>query len=605
MNDRIIESIMAEYPQDRAYMIDILIRLQQRAGYIDDQSVIVLAEHFAVSPLDVRETISFYHFLHEQATGKHIIYLADTVIARMNGYDTVLAALEQETGCVSGQSSPDGLFSLFETSCIGLSDQEPAILIDMIPFTRLTPAKVHDIVAAIRGGKTAEQLANPQGIDKTSLEYVEKLVDTNIRENGPVFFTGQTQAAQVLSKAMERLPDELIAELTNARLRGRGGAGFMTGLKWNICRRAEGDEKVIICNADEGEPGTFKDRVLLTRSPEQVILGMLIAAYSVGATEGILYLRYEYNYLYEYLENILANLRKQRLLGQRILGKQGFDFDIRIHLGAGAYICGDESALIESCEGKRGTPRVKPPFPVQKGYKGRPTIVNNVETFANVACILEKGASFYLGLGTHGPQGDSHGSRLISVSGDVERPGIYEIEWGITLREVLQKVGAVDAKAVQISGPAGECVSARQDGERVFSYQDLSCNGSVMVFNSKRDILGLVRHYMQFFVNESCGICTPCRVGNVELLKKIQLFVEGRAIETDIEEILSWSKIVRSGSRCGLGTTSPKSIVQTLERFPEVYRSKISKQDGPLLKSFSMEEAMLGFEEAKQKLLTN
>ncbi|WGK69580.1 NAD(P)H-dependent oxidoreductase subunit E [Candidatus Haliotispira prima] len=601
MKDSILRSILAEYPKDRAYLIDILVRVQEGDGHISDQSVQALAEYFCISPLDVKETISFYHFLHQQPTGKHIIYVADTVIARMNGYDAVLAALEQETGCALEETSADGLFSLFETACIGLSDQEPAILIDMIPFTQLTPAKVKSVIAEIRNGKTAEQITNPQGIDKTSLGYIENLVKSNIQECGPVFFSNKIKTEQILGEVCSRSPDDVISELTNSQLRGRGGAGFMTGLKWDICRRAEGEEKVIICNADEGEPGTFKDRVLLTKAPEQVILGMLIASYSVGATEGILYLRYEYNYLHCYLENILSDMRTQNLLGKNILGKKGFDFDIRVHLGAGAYICGDESALIESCEGKRGTPRVKPPFPVQKGYKGKPTIVNNVETFANVGRISEKGVKFYLSLGT----ANSSGTRLISVSGDVRQPGIYEIEWGITLDEVLEKVGAVDPKAVQISGPSGECVSAKLDGKRVFSYQDLSCNGSLMVFNSQRDILDIVRHYMQFFVNESCGICVPCRVGNVELLKKIQLFVDGKAVENDIEEIISWSKIVRSGSRCGLGTTSPKSIMQTIDRFPEIYRSKTAKQEGPLLRSFSLDEALEGYEKAKRELMPN
>jgi [NiFe] hydrogenase diaphorase moiety large subunit len=254
--------------------------------------------------------------------------------------------------------------------------------------------------------------------------------------------------------------------------------------------------------------------------------------------------------------------------------------------------------LIESCEGKRGTPRIKPPYPIQQGYLGKPTCVNNVETFAAVGRILEEGEKWFSAMGTD----ESTGSRLLSVSGDCEYPGIYEIEWGITLNQVLQMVGAKHAKAVQISGPSGECLSVVQDGERTFCYSDLSCNGSLMIFNESRDLLAIVKHFMEFFVDESCGICVPCRAGGVDLLHKVERIIDGRGCQQDLDEIVSWGKLLKT-SRCGLGTTAPKPILTTLEKFPEIYQQKLVQQKGPLLPSFNIEQALSSYEQAHKMLV--
>ena len=302
---------------------------------------------------------------------------------------------------------------------------------------------------------------------------------------------------------------------------------------------------------------------MLTRSPKQVFVGMIIAAHAVGSAHGIVYLRAEYAYLREYLEAQLAELRDDGWLGPA--------FDIRIQMGAGAYICGDESALIESCEGKRGTPRLKPPFPVENGFLGKPTCVNNVETFAAAARIMELGADWFAAMGTP----ESSGTRLLSVAGDCAAPGIYEVEWGITLREALELVGAEDARAVQISGPSGEMVSASADADRRLAFEDISCGGSFMVFNAQRDLLGVVRDFMQFFVDESCGICVPCRAGNVVLRQKVDLVLAGRADQSDLDDMVQWGGVIAKTSRCGLGTTSPNPILTTLVKFPEIYSDRI------------------------------
>ncbi len=582
-----IQHILERYHFDKMRMMDILWDLHNQDGYISDEAVKELSTSLNMSPFDIRETASFYHFFHDKPAGKHQIYLANTVIAKMNGYDEIRKTLEEELGCSFNSVTEDGKFGLFDTNCIGLSDQEPAMLIDKVVFTRLTPEDVKEIIRELKEGKTPEELANPNGYSKKDVNYVDSMVSSHIQLKGPVFFRKDRNYRALIMKMLGTYPEEVIETVQNSNIRGRGGAGFPTGLKWKLCREAEADEKYVICNADEGEPGTFKDRVILTRSPKDVFMGMISCAYAIGSRHGIVYLRSEYWYLKEYLEGQLEEMRHEGLLGENILG-QKFDFDIRIQMGAGAYICGDETALIESCEGKRGAPRLKPPYPVQEGYLGKPTIINNVETFAAVSRIVAKGADWFRALGTE----ESSGTRLLSVSGDCDYPGIYMIEWGITLNEVLRMVGAKDTQAVQISGPSGECVNPHKDGERIFCYSDLSCNGSLMIFNNSRDILEIVKDYMEFFVDESCGTCTPCRSGNVDLLHKITLVVDGKATQEDLDEIASWGNIVKRTSRCGLGMSSPNSLLNTLKKFPKAYKRKLAKPTNVLRPSFDLHGAI-------------
>lgn len=315
---------------------------------------------------------------------------------------------------------------------------------------------------------------------------------------------------------------------------------------------------------------------------------MIICAYAIGSSSGIVYLRAEYWYLKDYLEAQLQQLRDDGLLGHDIGGRRGFDFDIRIQMGAGSYVCGEESALIESCEGRRGSPRVKPPFPAQKGYRGQPTCIDNVESFACITRIVERGPEWFTTFGTE----ESTGTRLVSVAGDCSRPGVYEIPWGTTVRTMLDQAGAAHAWAVQVSGPSGECVNVADEGSRRLAYEDLSCNGAMTVFGPGRDLLGIVRDYLQFFVGESCGICVPCRVGNVALLDKLDLVIGGRAEQRDLDDLVRWGAIVRSMSRCGLGGTSPKPILTTLAKFPQLYAGRLATQRGPLLASFDLAAAL-------------
>lgn len=365
-----------------------------------------------------------------------------------------------------------------------------------------------------------------------------------------------------LKTALSMKRADLIAEITNSQLKGRGGAGFPTGVKWNLAAAAQADRKFVVCNADEGEPGTFKDRVILTEHADLVFEGMTIGGYAIGAKEGIVYLRAEYTYLRKHLEQALADRRAKGLLGKNVCGHDGFDFDIHIHMGAGAYICGEETALIESLEGHRGEPRNRPPFPVDTGFLGRPTIVNNVETFAWVTAILVKGSQWFKSHGT----ARSTGFKIFSVSGDCDKPGIYEFPMGITVSTLLEAVGGLGAKAVQIGGASGHCVPAAEF-ERTIAYEDVATGGSIMVFGPDRDMLHVARNFLEFFVEESCGQCTPCRDGNPKILECIEMLDHGVCSSKYLQEICELGETMQVSSKCGLGQSSPNAFLSIVKHF--------------------------------------
>jgi [NiFe] hydrogenase diaphorase moiety large subunit len=368
-----------------------------------------------------------------------------------------------------------------------------------------------------------------------------------------------------LAAALKVSRADIIGEVSASNLKGRGGAGFPTGTKWNLAaaaRVADGASKYVVCNADEGEPGTFKDRVLLAGYADLVFEGMTIAARAIGATKGILYLRGEYVYMRPHLESVLDRRRKAGELGRDILGTAGFTFDIEIRMGAGAYVCGEETALIESLEGHRGEPRNRPPFPVNTGFMGQPTVVNNVETLASVAAILSKGAAWFRGIGTE----KSAGFKLFSVSGDCDEPGVYEFPLGITIAELLDKVGGRNAKAVQIGGASGQCVPEPGFGRRI-AFEDVATGGSVIVFGPGRDMLHVAKNFMEFFVEESCGQCTPCRAGNAKLLEGLEKLERGACSSAYLNELLALCETMQLASKCGLGQSSPNAFVSIVTHF--------------------------------------
>lgn len=587
-----IQAIIEKYSADRTRLMDIFWDIQDAYGYIPHKALRVLDEVIGMSRADLRETLSFYHFFHMVPTGEFTIYLNKDVASQLNGHEAVYRAFEEECNCQFGTVSKDGKFGLLETPCIGLSDQEPAALINLVPFTRLTPKRVKHIISALKAGRNLASLVEEFGYGDGANKEIKTMVNSNIRRLGPVF-EQKIAAGDGLAKTMKQSPEQIIEEVRTSGLRGRGGAGFSTGMKWSFCRTAKSYTKYVVCNADEGEPGTFKDRIVMTEYAEQLFEGMAIAAYAVGAQSGVLYLRAEYKYMKDYLEKKLAALRDKGILGKNILGKSDFNFDIRIQFGAGAYVCGEESALIESMEGKRGSPRVKPPFPVEVGYLGCPTTVNNVETLAALPYILKNGAGWYASFGTE----KTPGTKLLSVSGDCEKPGIYEIEFGVTVKEFLGMVGAEDAYAVQVSGPSGECINAQQALDRKLCHEDLSVGGSMIVFGKDRDLLKYMRYFMTFFAEESCGICVPCRAGNLIMRNKLDKIRSGHARQDDLDDIVTWGQIVADTSRCGLGATSRNPIVTTLKNFPDLYNELLDKETDPLYDpTFDLDRSLEAFD---------
>ena len=366
-----------------------------------------------------------------------------------------------------------------------------------------------------------------------------------------------------LRAASAKTPEEIIEEVTVSMLKGRGGAGFPTGAKWKFCRKAPGDQKYVVCNADEGEPGTFKDRVILTRFPHLVFAGMTIAARAVGATRGIVYLRGEYTYLLGGLQAALVERREQGLLGDSVMGSDQA-FDIEIRMGSGAYVCGEETALIESLEGHRGESRNRPPFTADTGMNADPTVVNNVETFAWAACILDKGADWFRVIGTD----LSRGFKLFSVSGDIDRPGIYELPLGCTVTELLEAVGGENAKAVVIGGAAGRCVP-QYEFDRQVCYEDVATGGAVIVFGPGRDMLEVAENFLEFMCEESCGQCTPCRVGNPKLLECVRMLKAGTCSASYLREIVRLGESIHLASKCGLGQSSGNVFLSIVEHFRE------------------------------------
>ena len=590
-----IDQILSNYGNDRNRLMDILHDIHEVKGYLDKEDVRTVAKVLGISSAEVNETITFYHFFSNKPRARYNIYLNNSITSILNGRDSVRKALEEACSTAFGQVSEDGMFGLFDTSCIGMNDQEPAALINGEVFAHLTPYRVRNLIDELKAGKELKDAVYESYGDGNNADPdIHSMVYNHIRKRSILLEKDYERFEVLRHKLALQSPQDVIQIIEDSNLRGRGGAGFPTGMKWRFGRRVDGEHKIIICNADEGEPGTFKDRVMLTEFADLVFEGMVIAAYATGADMGLVYLRYEYKYLLKFLNRILDEMRAEHLLGENISGIKDFNFDIRIQLGAGAYVCGEESALIESLEGKRGEPRDKPPFPVEKGYLQYPTIVNNVETLASAVKILKNGAEWYANYGTK----DSSGTKLISISGDCRFPGIYEVEWGTSLREVLDMCGAEDVQAVQVGGPSGMLVGQRDldnltntemmkwykpSGmmvaekffDRKLSYSDMPTGGSMIIFNNGRDLLNeVVLNFMDFFIEESCGSCSTCRNLPLIMKKKLEKIIGGHGVRQDIDDLLSWGRVLKA-SRCGLGQTAANPILTSILNFRHIYEKHV------------------------------
>ena len=539
-------------------LLQHLCKIQSHYSHIPEEALQLLADRLHIPPVQIISVVYFYSFLHMKARGEYDIRFSDNITDRMLGNLPLLESLCKKLGVKPGVPRADGRVTVALTSCTGICDQGPALLVNGMVISRLNEERIHKMVGLIEAGIPITNWPKSFFVVEDNIQRQDKMLSHGI-------INGSAIDAMVVKGS-----DALLDWLDSSGLRGRGGAGFKTATKWRMCRDAPADEHYVVCNADEGEPGTFKDRILLNSYANCVFEGMTVCAGIIGAKKGFLYLRGEYLYLREALEKILQERREANFLGENILGEQGFDFDIEIHMGAGAYICGEESALIESLEGKRGIPRNRPPFPVTCGYLNQPTVVNNVETFVAAARIAVFGAEWFRSSGTE----ESSGTKLLSVSGDCQRPGIYEYPYGVTIRQVLEDCGAKDTQAVQVSGAAGSTIPP-QEFYRQIAFEDVPTGGSFMIFNQKRDLLEMVDNFTRFFAHESCGFCTPCRIGGTLMKNLVNKVIVGHATSYDIAEMENIGLVMQKTAHCGLGSTAPNPVLDTLHKFPGIYSKRL------------------------------
>jgi [NiFe] hydrogenase diaphorase moiety large subunit len=561
-----VDRALARHGGRRDALVQILRDVQEHTRWLPRPVIARVAAGVGLTPAIVEGVASFYRFFHLGPVAAVHLLWSDNIVDRMSGSRERAAQLCRRLGIRAGEFHPDAPASVGFTSCIGLGDQGPALLVDQQQVvTRIDERRVDEIADRI--------LAR---IPPAQWPAQWQRVDDQVRRRD-VLLAAPAPEGDALRAILARGADATLDEIARSRLRGRGGAGFATATKWRLCREAplaDGATRIVVCNADEGEPGTFKDRVLLASHADAVVEGMTVAARLLGARRGLIYLRGEYRWLLDRLTAALDRRRSAGLLGAGILGVEGFDFEVAIHLGAGAYVCGEESALIESLEGKRGTPRIRPPFPVERGYLGQPTVVNNVETFCAAAAIARRGGAWWAAIGS----AHSSGTKLHSVSGDCASPGVYEFPFGVEIDQILEACGAYAGgrrpQAVQVGGPSGLCLAASEFGRRI-AFEDVPSAGALMVFDQSRDMFEVARAFAHFFAHESCGFCTPCRVGTELVVRRMDKLAAGHGSMFDQAELRELQALLHGTTHCGLGASATNPLRDTLERFASAYERRL------------------------------
>jgi len=550
-----LQNILNPYiPLGRSGLLPALHAAQKHYGWLSQPVAAEVGKALNIPLADVHGVIEFYSLFYNEPVGEKMIRVCTDPACALKGADELLDHLCSHHKIEPGQTTPDPFDqaqgrparTIERSPCLGLCEQAPAVLFNDEAETNIDlQTGTYELgrpPSVVYG--TIRELTKNCGGETTSLNNYGKYT--------------------AFMKAQKMQPADVIAEIKAAGLVGRGGAAFPTAIKWEGAANAEGDEKYVICNADESEPGTFKDRVLLLDDPHSTIEGMCIAAHAIGAKKGYIYLRGEYPYILPVLENALTEAREAGYLGGT--------FDIEVRLGAGAYICGEETALFESIEGKRGFPRIKPPFPTTHGLFGKPTVINNVETLCNVPHIIEKGTDEYRKLGTE----KSSGPKLFCVSGDVEKPGLYEIPFGMTLRELLEMAGCESFQAILFGGAAGAFATPEHLDVKL-TFEDLReaglplGSGVVMVFDETRDLRDVLKRLGKFFAHESCGKCYPCQIGTQRQAEILDRIVDGKIKVGDIERLKDVGWTMTDASLCGLGQTAASAVLSAMKEFPDLF----------------------------------
>ena len=486
------------------------------------------------------------------------------------------------------------------TGCFGFC--EKGSIVKIIPdntfYTTVKPSDAEEIVRehVVKGRKVKRLLyEDPKTTEHISdskhMQFYKKQLRVALRNCG--FINPENideyiarDGYEALAKVLKMEPREAIEQIKKSGLRGRGGGGFPTGLKWEIASKNAADQKYVVCNADEGDPGAFMDRSILESDPNSVIEAMAICGYCIGATKGLIYIRAEYPLAVKRLKTAMAQAREYGLLGEDIMGT-GFSFDIDIRYGAGAFVCGEETALIHSMEGQRGEPTVKPPFPAEKGYLGKPTNVNNVETFANIPVIFLKGWEWFSSIGTE----RSKGTKVFALAGKINNVGLIEVPMGTTLREVIYEIGGgikngKKFKAVQTGGPSGGCLTEKHldtpiDFDNLIAAGSMMGSGGMIVMDEDDCMVSVAKFYLEFIVEESCGKCAPCRVGNKRLLETLEKITKGKGEMEDLEYLRNLSRVIKDTALCGLGQTSPNPVLSTMEHFWDEYVAHVVDKKCP------------------------
>jgi len=565
-----LQSILAEFaPQGRAALLPALHAAQQVRGWIPESVATEVGRALGVPLADVYGVIDFYEMLSRQPTGRTVVRVCNAPVCALAGGDDVADALCGYLKIEPGEVSSGGEFTVEHAPCLGLCDRAPALLAGEAALGRASPQQAAEICA--------HRVERPISLVGGDI----RILTSNCGQGHPTSLADYTSRGGYtgLKKALKMTPQEVLAEVKAAGLVGRGGAAFPTGIKWEGAAKAAGQPKYIVCNADESEPGTFKDRILMEEDPHRTIEGMIIAAYAVGANRGYFYIRGEYPYAFKVVSDAVDEARQARVIGKNIFGSK-LDFDIEMRLGAGAYICGEETALLESIEGKRGFPRIKPPFPTTHGLFGKPTVINNVETFCNIPLILERGAAEYRKIGTE----RSPGPKLFCVSGHIQRPGLYEVPFGITLRHLLFDLASGleqgrKLQAVLMGGAAG-AFAGEKDLDVILSFENLSAaglplgSGAVMVFDDTADMRDVLKRLAHFFADESCGKCYPCQLGTQRQHEILDRAAAGAAVAGDRERLSDVGSTMIDASLCGLGQTAATAVLSAMKLWPEMFDGK-------------------------------
>ncbi len=559
-----IEPLLDKYDgQGRTALIPALFELQGALGWLPETAVARLGRALHVPLAEIYGVIEFYAMLYPHPTAETIVRVCTSPMCAMLGGEQALKNAADQFDIKPEEATVDGRYMLEESPCLGLCNHAPAALVGTEPVGPLPLDAVdhwikspQTIAPDVIGGEPRWLTARCGLIEPTDLES----------------FVAQ-KGYEALRKALKTLtPEQVVQEVKASGLVGRGGAAFPTGLKWEYTAAASGEMRYIVCNADESEPGTFKDRVLLEGDPFSVLEGMTIAAYAVGAQQGYVYIRGEYPHAQDLVNEAIQKAIEAGYLGRNILGTD-FSFDIEVRTGAGAYICGEETALFESIEGKRGFPRLKPPFPTTNGLFGQPTVINNVETLCGAAWILANGTSAYRAVGTE----ESPGSKLFCLSGDVQIPGVYEVPFGILLGELIELAGGVrgELKAILLGGAAG-AFAGPEHLDLPMSFEGLNAaglplgSGVVTLINEGRDLKAFLLSLAHFFAHESCGKCFPCQLGTQRQLEILERLTQGKLLKGDIDALQDVGFAMTHASFCGLGMTAATAILSAFKRWPEL-----------------------------------